>query len=247
MKTLMDSWADARMDEFLFEYLEGTLSEEQATELEQRLATDSTLRQELEHWKEAFVDQDFYDTQLLEESLRQPTTRRVTIPASAFLVALLTLVLSVFPTAVVKERTVAVLPVGIPAPAVAPAISEMATVTKPPQPAVSKPRFPRVPSTHRKPAAMLPPRAASENVSPVEKIQPRLIPPGAGLPTADLSALETKMTCVRLEKAAVARVQTRKQRRKIERMKEKARQERAANEFLKGQAPYVVPLNTNNF
>ena len=247
MKTFTESWDDARMDELLFEYLEGTLSEEQVTELERRLATDSTLRQELEHWKEAFVDQDFYDTQLLEESLRQPTTRMITIPTSALLVALLTSALSVFPIAAVKESIVQTSPVVMPAPVVAPATSEMAAVAKQLPPAVIKPRFPRVLLPPLKPATISPPRAASENVSPAEKLQPRMLPPGVRLPNADISALETRMTGVHLEKAAVARVLTRKERRQIERMKEKARQERAANEFLKGQVPYVVPLNTNNF
>jgi hypothetical protein len=52
---------------------------------------------------------------------------------------------------------------------------------------------------------------------------------------------------VKKVKVPVAKTLTRQQRRAVARMKRRAVQQREANEFLKGNVPYVVPLNSNNF
>jgi hypothetical protein len=52
---------------------------------------------------------------------------------------------------------------------------------------------------------------------------------------------------VKKVKVPVTKTLTRQQRRAIARMKRRALEQRKANEFLKGNIPYVVPLNPNSF
>jgi hypothetical protein len=52
---------------------------------------------------------------------------------------------------------------------------------------------------------------------------------------------------IQIKKTATLRKVSGKERRRIERMKERVLQRRVANKFMKGNVPYVVPLDTKNF
>lgn len=247
MKASTESWGDDPTDALLFEYLEGDLSEEHAKQLEEKLSSDPGLQMKLEHWKEAFVEQDFYNTELLEESLLQPPVKvvHISVSAAVFIVALLTSVFSSLPLAPAKERVMPSPPMEIPAPVITAGKKEM--VREAQKPAMKEKLLPQVSSHNSTAEETVQTRVLPEKVSEEALLKPKMLPLTVTLPTSGLYALETKINRIGFKKTPVARIITRKQQRKIERMKEKARQERAANQFLKGQVPYVVPLNTNNF
>ncbi|MBD0256375.1 MAG: hypothetical protein ICV83_11710, partial [Cytophagales bacterium] len=84
------------------------------------------------------------------------------------------------------------------------------------------------------------PMAVVDPLEPVATLQALPAPEGAGLGPAWKQP-------VKRVKVLAPRTLTRQQQRAIARMKRRAIQRRKANEFLKGNVPYVVPLNPNSF
>jgi hypothetical protein len=82
--------------------------------------------------------------------------------------------------------------------------------------------------------------AAVDPLAPVATLQAVPVPEGTELVTVPEQP-------VKKVKVPVVKTFTRQQRGAIARMKRRAIQQRKANEFLKGNVPYVVPLNPNNF
>jgi hypothetical protein len=82
--------------------------------------------------------------------------------------------------------------------------------------------------------------AAVDRLEPLVTLRAEPVPAGTGLGSA------TGQT-VRKVKVRVVKTFTRKQQRAVARMRRRAVQQRKANEFLKGNVPYVVPLNPNSF
>jgi hypothetical protein len=82
--------------------------------------------------------------------------------------------------------------------------------------------------------------AAVDRLEPVATLQLVPVPEGLGNGYVEEQP-------VRKVKVPTIRTLTRKQQRAIARMKRKAIEQRKASEFLKGNVPYVVPLNPNSF
>lgn len=246
-------------DRLLFEYLEGELSPGQAKALEDRLAADPALRGELELWQASFVQPDEYDTQALEKCLVQ---EHVPVPgswAAGWLPGLvLMLVLAWFllapPAAdkeppAARERVAATAPAGNSSPVEEAAEKEQVVTVLAPQ-AIDIQEYmgekPLPARTVREAHFLQNERTEAIRMPELRPLTP--VPAPENLPVAvDLAARQVKVRPVPVKKAALPKALLRKQERAIARMKERARQQRKANEFLKGNVPYVVPLNSNSF
>ena len=71
---MKNQWENENTDVLLFEYLEGNLSLEDASLIDDKLQIDQTLSEELSLWKETYLKSDFYDTSLLEKRILNPNT-----------------------------------------------------------------------------------------------------------------------------------------------------------------------------
>ena len=71
---MKNQWENENTDVLLFEYLEGNLSVEDASLIDDKLQIDQTLSEELSLWKETYLKSDFYDTSLLEKRILNPNT-----------------------------------------------------------------------------------------------------------------------------------------------------------------------------
>jgi hypothetical protein len=246
-------------DRLLFEYLEGELSPERAKALEERLAADPALRGELELWQASFVEPDFYNTQALEKGLVKAPVKVPGSAASGWMLGLVLLVTSFLLAPLVMEKepsTVRERVATVAAGAAGNSVDGEPAVVK------NRPNPPATPGTRelskvtrRKTS---PGREASEKrfaqtkqgsaflTAEIRPLTPIITPERAAVP-ADLSAGRVKVLQVQLKKVTLPKVLSRRQQRAIARMKERARQQREANKFLKGNIPYVVPLNSNSF
>lgn len=253
-------------DKLLFQYLEGELTDEQTRMLEAWLAADPALRSELELWQAAFVQPDDCDTTGLEgRLLKEPVPPAGTgdfrwapglvLVAALFLTSFLTMFL-LCERSLMGEKRLHLPPAAEKAAAPAPATSgikpPVRTTDQAPQPViVAAPE--RVisgnktfsPNREDRPPVAAPVLAAAPMpvvvpLEPVIILQAIPAPEGAGLGYA-------KEQPVKKVKVPVVRTFTRQQRRAVARMKRRAIQQRKANEFLKGNIPYVVPLNPNSF
>jgi hypothetical protein len=246
------------LDLLLFEYLEGELPAEEEKALEEHLATEPALQEELENWKGSFVEEEFYDTAGLEERLVSANHRPLKFPfmtsLNVVVPALLTVLLSFM---LVKDA-------GKESPAV---VAEKST------PAAVEEVVHEKTETAAEPAPVIADdaKAKKDKSVPMEAIQEKMRIADAdrpqqeeelslvNLPTIEgisvawpeengnefLSDIVVKR--VRMAKKERAPDISRRQQRMIKKRKEKAMQERRAREFRKGNVPYVVPLNSQDF
>jgi hypothetical protein len=247
MKPITSDADENSLDLLLFRYAEGDLGADQARELEARLASDASLREELSFWKESFVEPDMYDTAHLERGMLVSETSRWTGSYFGTWIFVLTLIISLFrPVPVEMEIRTVLIPASVPMPVTA----AIATDAGNPEEAVIRRQSTRTPAFSRKKVLPGSPQLESKVSG---SIISSLIPEIKSRPLEVLSPVaQPWLTGVRVQKVkhkpiATARTLTRRQQRAILRMKEKARQRRQADQFLKGNIPYVVPLNSENF
>jgi hypothetical protein len=251
MKLSAEEWEGDELDKHLFDYLEGNLPEEQTIALEQALASDAVLAGELDLWREAVVSSGYPDTHLLEEklliSISSVPDRRHSIgvgsATSLLVVVLFTSICCLWPGTVEKNSLAGIQPLSPPA-----VVLENTSTA-----AVAQVRLPEhIPAIHysrpspasgAKTEVHLPDkRVLSESLLP---LSPLSLPIDTQISRMAIAAGANKK--ISLKNLPAPRVSSRKQLRQIARMKERALQQRKANEFLKGRVPYVVPLNTRNF
>jgi|GEM_PF-2607007 len=247
-------------DKLLFQYLEGELTDEQTKTLEARLSADPSLRSELELWQAAFVQPDDCDTTALEGRLLKETVPPagtsafrwgpgLALVAALFLTTFLALLL------LTEQPPVAEAPLPLPpaaktaapAPATAEPKPPVRTPDRAPQPVTEAAPDPLLsgnktssPGRAVAPAPAAAPMPIVAPLAPVVALQPVPVSAGTGLGYVEGQA-------VKKVKVPVVKTVTRRQQRGIARMKRRAIQQRKANEFLKGNVPYVVPLNPNSF
>lgn len=237
-------------DLLLFDYLEGNLTEEKTCALEEALATDPELCAELEIWKESFVVQDFYDIKVLEEQLVKSKSHSYTLsgPSAGFMLVLITALFSFLPVGEQKEKVAFHKTVSLPIPA---AIAENVKVEEvaAEQRGVSKPIALQLPVAYKFAEALVLEETddAATNAEQEKELPhlEKLVPVDAAASINDIQAVDIKW--VKLQKILQLKVVSHKKQRQIRRIKEKALQQRKANEFFKGNRPYVVPLDTKNF
>ena len=235
-------------DLLLFDYLEGNLSAERAAMVEEALAHDPDLRAELEMWRESFVVQDFYATDALEAELLRKSSKPFSFSGSAagFLVVLVTSMFSFIPVGE-KEASLLHDRIGLP-------LAEVDAVQETDDAKVedgeTKAILVHDSAPHKSTNT---PAAAAETDNILIFKQEELLPHAKRLKPE-----EGAIILVKVEPAAVNKQEqkarqpqskkfSRKQERQVKRMKRKALQQKKANEFIKGNRPYVVPLDTQNF
>jgi hypothetical protein len=255
MNPSTEDWESHELDRLLFDYLEGNLTGEQAMELEQAMASDASLAGEMDHWKEAVVTQDFYDTSRLEQKLLLeevivPVQQQAnsTTAASLFMIALLTCICSIWPVKVEKEAYLQPHPAMIQVPA-----AEKINGVLSPQVSLPVEQHPQQILVLAQAKIISPPTTAQRvtiyktQTGDLAKLSPVELSMAVSKEIPLVAIPEGSRKKLSLKSVPAARTISRKQARQIARMKERALQRRMANEFLKGRVPYVVPLNTRNF
>ena len=235
-------------DLLLFDYLEGNLTEEKAHALEEAMAADPELCAELESWKESFVVQDFYATDALEAHLLKVNYQIFSFsgPAAGFMLVLITALFSFLPIGEQNEEKVFHKTVTLPVPAAIAENIEIEEVTAE-QSGVNKTIVLQLPVAQKFAAALQEYDDAATNAEQ-EKELPHLekfVPVDAVASIKEVQAIDVKW--VKPQKILELKAVSHKKQRQIRQMKEKALQQRKANEFIKGNRPYVVPLDTKNF
>lgn len=251
-----------KLDLLLFEYLEEELLKEEAEALESRLAEDPVLQEELESWEGAYVKQEFYDTAMLEERLLSPALRPETfsfsISLNAIVLAVLTTLLSFVLITDESREEVSMLP----------ALREPVSLNEKGEDVKEEPEqvltMEEQGTEKRRFAAKDRHDATTIWEEPKVKNTYTLQPEGQRISweelpkieslayTLEVRSLEKTVASVKVNKVKIATSKkahhiSRRQQRMIDRKKAKALQERQAREFMKGNVPYVVPLNTQNF
>ena len=254
MKPTPEEMPENSLDLLLFRYVEGELDAGQTRQLERRLAADAALREELDLWRESFVRADFHDTTELEKTLLAgENTHGLRFSLSNCVLVLLLAAALFRPVAATKENLIR--PIGSRAETpvtvelgnkLAPAISETAAK----KPGAANGRL----SRQNKPLTLTGPEFPETQENNQAKIETIALPPLKPRLALETEPVATQthnwadeLARVKLKGFVAPKKQTGQQRRQIIRMKEKALRQRQANEFLKGNIPYVVPLSTDNF
>jgi anti-sigma factor RsiW len=254
-------------DKLLFQYLEGELTDEQIRTLEARLTADPALRSELELWQATVVTPDEYDTTALEgRLLKEPAPSLGDslfrwVPDLLLVAALLLAIPLLKAPAPTTAETHPHRPPAVRKAERFPAGTSAAKqpVNKPdPAPQAVRAQPGGFATDHAVPAGRLPHPARGEKGEAV----PSLAAPGLMAAVDPLEPVNTLQAVpapegtgigyvreqpVKKMKVTAPRTLTRQQQRAIARMKRRAIQQRKANEFLKGNIPYVVPLDPNSF
>lgn len=280
MKSSVNDSAENKQDLLLFAYLEGELNETQKRELEAKLLTDPGLQLEMESWQEAFIEQDFYDTHRLEESLMDIAGIRLKpwYTQVSLYMFVCVLGISLFSFLPLNKQEGAVIKAPVSDQTIAAAETEEMKQQKKAapdkevsfmeiEPTKLQPErsisigeqaeapelgsvFPK--TTQGKLASSIRENKASVEKFISEKPAEKTLPEIASLGAALISTISNQAIPeivpekVKIKQEASHAI-SRKDQRSIRRKKEKALQERKAREFIKGNRPYVVPLNTQNF
>lgn len=235
-------------DLLLFNYLEGNLTEERAAMLEKALSTDHELQAELELWKESFMEQEFYATDALEDQLLQKVKNPFSFsgPAAGFLLLLVASLFSFIPTGEEEHVAHSIKRVLPDSPVAAAASGEKASETAvcSDAPAIQTNSAPH-PREEQQAILIAPPVALTERIEAmhyviVGKSESWGLFPDINLPVV----IKSKEQPTHLHSSKEI---SRKKERQIRRMKEKGLKQKRANKFIKGNRPYVVPLDTRNF
>lgn len=91
--------SEEHIDIMLFDYLEGNLSSSEVKQVEGQIASDPLIKEELNIWKESYIQADHYPTTLALESQLLQSTGSVsfTLFLNSILVVCLTLISSTNP------------------------------------------------------------------------------------------------------------------------------------------------------
>lgn len=250
MKMNDHNFSEQDLDLHMFEYLEGHLSPDLAYELESQATFDDSLEEELNCWKAAFIEQGFRNTELLEEKLYQipsvfkkNTTTNIYFPTLAILTIMLSFVplsFERYSSSSASEHVVHLEPKYIresEKKSQSPDLTNFETTMD-------------IKKVANKAAIMAPKEQHTENNLEFQEIVP--LEPLKEAESNYVANISTKIAFIDepVEKSnsnpkSKRPKLSKKTRRTIEKFKEKALQERRAMEFMKGNKPYVVPLNSN--
>jgi len=90
--------SEEHIDNMLFNYLEGNLSDDKAQQVEREITSDPLIEGELNLWKQSFVHADFYNTTTIEPQLLQsPGSFGFTFFLNSILVVCIALISSTNP------------------------------------------------------------------------------------------------------------------------------------------------------
>lgn len=234
-------YSEEDIDIMLFDYLEGNLPGDEIKLVESQIAADPLIREELNSWKQSYLKPDHYSipTEALEtQLLRNPGSFSFTLFLNSVLLVCLTLISSKNPTinpspeSIIHRQTISLM-----------------DATKP------KLHISILPVTVSEQQIK-----ASNDITPIQKVtrEPAVIAPSLAQVSeiANLSPKQPEYVAkhpafIEISNTAGSSVITKKELRKREKalrqMKRKAVRARMASGFLKGDIPYVVPVDPNNF
>lgn len=275
MKAPINDPKQEAQDLLYFEYLEGELSSEESSALEQDLAANPALMEELESWKETYIVQDFYETELLEGKLlsanQVPDKFTFSTSLNVVVLAVMTTLLSFMLITDESQERLRIFPEASTHAAVEEAVPEKAEEAEERESQIRlkkegienvKAKANKARKVDEQPNGM--PEGLEEEEFAVStstnhkesaaNMSSRKLPTSIeSLPREMdnhhlgdlLSETEVKPVPI-LQKQKAPKI-SRKQQRMIEKKIDKALQERKAREYMKGNIPYVVPLNSQNF
>jgi hypothetical protein len=232
-------WSERNMDQVIFDYLEGDLPAEEKVQFEVEALRDDVLKEELELWQASYVSSDSYDTSLLENSLL--SVPKIT-PFSSFTFYLNTVLIlaisfvsssrvKIEPEAFTVRNTIPTIEIVAKSPVLnsevfAPSLPNSLILT----PETSHVNDPALDFSYNREEIIL------ESLETQQMIWSRF----QMNPAKPIEIKSIKLPAKPKEK-------DRRTLRQIERMKGRFERERKAAEFMRGDIPYVVPVDTQNF
>lgn len=229
-------------DLVLFDYLEGNFSEDQMTQIEKEINADPLMAEELEIWQSSRIESGFYDTAELENDLIRETV--LSFNFSFYLNSLLIMGIAVFtgtnsktiPLTLAAATHVLPKAEAIPPQVVFQQVDSTPEILIFPHQKVTA-SFAEYETSFTQTTALNIPRIMQPKLEPVESAN-HLI-----------SVEPTEMAISPASTATAKEIKKidRKSMKAKNRMQRKAKQNRMASEFMKGDIPYVVPIDTQNF
>lgn len=237
------SASEEQIDKMLFNYLEGNFSDEKALQVEREIASDPLIREELNLWKSSYIHDDFYGTSVIENSLLQK--HHPFNPITLFLNSILVIGIAFISGTSTKTDLFSMPSSPIIQPIEIIAIvpkSTMAKINSKPEVKIHvlKSNSKIEPENDGLLSHLITQDNKQEHIPSIEKlpidlnkyainphqfiIEPKLDPPTKAIKKIDRKTL-----------------------RAYRKLKRKAERNRMASKFIKGDIPYVVPVNTNNF
>jgi hypothetical protein len=231
------------LDMMLFDYLEGNYSEERASQIEKEIASDPLIQEELSLWKSTYIQAAWPDTSVLEATLVQKSIPSLNF--TFFLNSILVICLTFFSSTNTP---------------VDPLFESSHELFHADELSAKKPVFLITNELEWPEIGMIndSPPIETSNIRETELIQevnqtvsiaslPALenISPGFNdfSTTAPLSMVERANT----KPTPITKKIDRKTSRAYRKMLNKGRNDRMAKEFMKGDVPYVVPVDPSNF
>jgi len=235
--------SEEHIDIMLFDYLEGNLSSHEVKQVEDQIASDPLIHEELNVWKESYIQSDHFPiTSVLESQLLQSTgSFTFTLFLNSILVVCLTIIsgtnpkLESFSTSTIPYQNLPALDGIIP-------LSQIAfhKAQIEPEQIVGATYFTPLEKTNSDENEYIQDLHESEAIPELAKLYPEWTHHPKKHPNS-----------IEMEKGQDLQIVNRKELRKKEReqrkWKKKAARDRMAYEFMKGNIPYVVPVNPNNF
>ena len=232
--------SEEHIDMMLFDYLEGNLSGTEIKQVESQIASDPLIKEELNIWRKSYIQEDYFPTVALESQLLQsPVSFSFTLFLNSILLICLTIISSTnpkddpFSTSPISYRNLPSLERKIP--------SNQITFpqrTIEPEYVVGVTYFISPEKTDN---------YENENIQDFHGTIPEL-----AMLTPELIHYSKKHpNSLEIKKGQdlkmLSRKEIRKKERELRRLKKKSAIDKMAAEFMKGDIPYVVPVNPNNF
>jgi hypothetical protein len=230
--------SEENIDLMIFDYLEGNMTMEEQLDFEANAAVDALLKEELEIWQSTYIASEIPDTGVLESALIQKPS-----PFSSFtfyLNTLLIIAVSFISNTQIEREFNAVQIMDIPSIEL---VKRAPTYFK-----EENGRY--IPVIHK---VDMGDKTASEEIDelPLESNQASLMILSTRALNFDeylINPIETvKISGVEYTFPKEQKKMDRKQLRQLKKMRNKAARQRRAYEFMQGDVPYVVPIDTRNF
>lgn len=234
----MSSEKDVR-EMMLFDYLEGSLSEREVAALEAELLIDPDLKDELNEWQNSYINAEIFDTSKLETQIIDATSSGYNI--LSYLNLLLVVGFMFLSGHKIQN--------GLKAEATKPFYASINTLEAKNTSYRNMTNCNIIPSVNPKHMVdtnlQFPQEVTKNQILAIESMVYRPLE-GVTIVSVGIGSLKTRYK-PKSQKKKMTRKQVRKQEREIARIKRKAVEKRQAYEFMKGNTPYVVPLDLNNF
>lgn len=235
--------SEENIDMTLFNYLEGNYSEERALQIEKEIASDPLIQEELSLWKSSYIQSEWHDTSAMEATLIQRP-----IPSfnfTLFLNSILVICLTFFSSTntpldrPVRQNhqlfTADTLKAKAPVFLITNDLDWPDTEIKNYAPLFEKSSMNEIGSFQETIQVV-----SSVSLPALDQICPRFTNFSIAAPQ---SIVERKIT----ESTPITKKMVRETSQAYRKMINKSQKESAAREFIKGNIPYVVPIDTRNF